>query len=387
MADLPPPDIGDLVDYTSEPEEEPQTLADRLRNVSPAVKALLVLVPLLVVVLIITAVALAFMGGGGGPEAPAPEITITKADMIDEEGTIKVEADTTLTDGTRVTAVMLEDGEEIDWFSDDTARGSARDGSIDMTLPKNDDAPFATRGEAHSIRLSAEVDGETIEATEELEVIRRFEIAFYGPDATPTPTEAPATSTPEETEDDTPPVTPTAAPAAPTTAPEPSQGIAVVVGNGGNVRAQPSADANIVGAVTLGDEVQVLQKTADSVWYEIRTDQGVNGWAHRVVLQPDEVVAAQVPVRGQDAPAAPPDAAPTGLTVSVFNGGNVRAQPALADNIVGGVNAGETVELLAKTADGVWYQVRTERNVEGWAHNTLLTIPDDVAAQVPIAQG
>jgi uncharacterized protein YgiM (DUF1202 family) len=160
------------------------------------------------------------------------------------------------------------------------------------------------------------------------------------------------------------------------------------VGNGGNVRAQPSASAELVGQVVLGDEIEVLERTADGIWFKINSDQGFEGWAHRVVLNLDPGTVAQVPIQGQGTPPeSAPDAEATGLTATVFNGGNMRASPVIANNVVGGVNAGEMVELLAKTGDGVWYQVRNVRGVVGWTHNTLLTLPPDVAAQVPVAQG
>jgi uncharacterized protein YgiM (DUF1202 family) len=50
------------------------------------------------------------------------------------------------------------------------------------------------------------------------------------------------------------------------------------------------------------------------------------------------------------------------------------------------VNAGEQVVLLQRTADGMWYQLRNVRGFEGWVHVSLLTIPDDVIAQVPVAE-
>jgi uncharacterized protein YgiM (DUF1202 family) len=51
-----------------------------------------------------------------------------------------------------------------------------------------------------------------------------------------------------------------------------------------------------VGSITLGDQVQVLQKTADNGWYQIQTSDGVTGWASVQALSPDASVVDQIPV-------------------------------------------------------------------------------------------
>src|SRR5215207_2361451 len=47
---LPPPELGQAVDYTSLPYEEPTSLGDRLREAPIGVKLLLALVPIAVIV-------------------------------------------------------------------------------------------------------------------------------------------------------------------------------------------------------------------------------------------------------------------------------------------------------------------------------------------------
>ncbi len=53
---LPPPELGQQVDYTSLPYEEPTGLADRIRRLSIGAKMLLVLVPLVLIVGVVIAV-------------------------------------------------------------------------------------------------------------------------------------------------------------------------------------------------------------------------------------------------------------------------------------------------------------------------------------------
>jgi flagellar FliL protein len=54
-----------------------------------------------------------------------------------------------------------------------------------------------------------------------------------------------------------------------------------------------------------------------------------------------------------------------------------------ADNVIGGVNAGEPVQLIARTPNGQWYRVRTVRDEIGWVSATLIQVPGE--AQVPVA--
>jgi uncharacterized protein YgiM (DUF1202 family) len=165
---------------------------------------------------------------------------------------------------------------------------------------------------------------------------------------------------------------------------EPTEGgdLTATVFNGGNVREQPNLSGRVVGGINAGETVTLLQKTESGQWFEIRTPRGEQGWTSATLLTIEPSVREQVPVAG----ASSTDATSGGdLTATVFNGGNVRAQPSVDGAVVGGINAGETVTLLQKTQDGQWYRLRTMRDEEGWASVTLLTIDAGVIAQVPVA--
>ena len=69
---------------------------------------------------------------------------------------------------------------------------------------------------------------------------------------------------------------------------------------------------------------------------------------------------------------APPST--SGLNATVFNGGNVRATAARTGKVLDQINARETVPLLKRSKDGVWYQITTPRGITGWVHRSLLTI-------------
>jgi hypothetical protein len=83
-------------------------------------------------------------------------------------------------------------------------------------------------------------------------------------------------------------------------------------------------------------------------------------------------------------PTATTEALPTGAPLGVANGGNVRSLPIiLPNNVVAGINAGETVQVIERTPNAEWYFIRNERDELGWASATLLDAIDP--ASVPVA--
>ncbi|WP_322488119.1 SH3 domain-containing protein [Chloroflexus sp.] len=84
--------------------------------------------------------------------------------------------------------------------------------------------------------------------------------------------------------------------------------------------------------------------------------------------------------------ATPTPALPTGQPVAVTNGGNVRKLPFPGiNNIIGGINAGEQVQILARTPNAEWYYVRTIRDEIGWVSRILIVVTDLIAAETPVA--
>src|SRR4029077_21133788 len=109
---LPPPELGQAVDYTSLPYEEPTSLGDRLRDAPIGVKLLLALAPFAVIVGGIVLWLTFFSNPGAGTAVaptptPPPSITNIKA-ILTSSSRIVVEAETNLPDNTTVTAVMKD---------------------------------------------------------------------------------------------------------------------------------------------------------------------------------------------------------------------------------------------------------------------------------------
>ncbi len=485
-SDLPLPDIDEPVDYTSmEVAEEPQGLLDRINllrerfdNMPLPGKIALFASPVLVIVLalvLVIAVPMLKPPPPTPPPKPLPEFAIQKADLVSATG-IRVEATTELTTGTSVQFELLEGtGENAPpflWYAPMEATTEVQTGTVNMRVTKIADAPVPSSDKTYTVRLKATAeDGRDVVVTQPLEVPEQLRAAFYGtapeqaagnpPAAQPTQdagggapgpdtsvTETTAVTTPVETaipptvtgtleipelETPTTAVSPSPLPVETTTAltatesapvattpPITGQGWTVTVAHGGNVRQTP-VDGEPVGLVDFDEQVTLLQKSSDGVWYQLQTSDGIVGWVHNSLLTIPADVAAQVPVEGTTNPTTPAQTTPAGLptaepaattaavptadpaatvapavsptpplgsadlTAEVFNGGNVRQTPG-GDPVLDQINAYEQVELLQKNADGTWYQIRNERDIVGWVHYTLLTIDPEVAARVPVGQ-
>jgi SH3-like domain-containing protein len=377
---LPPPELGQAVDYTSLPYEEPTSFGDRLREAPVGVKLLLALVPIAVIVAAVVLWLTFFNTPGGGtaelPTAmPAPTITNVKATVV-RSTQIVVEADTNLPDTTQISAAMKESDQDFAWFNKDAIDARISDGRISVVLEKSKDAPKPTSTQEQFVTLIATV-GDQVVSSEPAKVTvpALYKADFYGDTAAVQPTAAAPTAVPTV-------AAPTSAPAEPTAQPEPTTApaatLTATVFNGGNIRKAPRVSndkADVLGQLHAGEVVTLLERSNDSAWYRVQAPEA-EGWVSATLLTIDPEVAKQVSA------AAP---ASTGLSATVFNGGNVRERP-VTGKPLDQINAGETVQLLAKTSDGGWYQITNIRNITGWVSRTLLTVDPAVAQQVPIAK-
>jgi Bacterial SH3 domain len=375
---LPPPELGQAVDYTSLPYEEPTNLGDRLREAPIGVKLLLTLVPIAVIVAGIV-LWIAFFNNPGTSTAvvptPTPPPTITNVIATVVRSTqIVVEADTNLPDTTQVSAAMKENNQDLPWFNKDTINSKITDGRITVVLEKAKDAPNPTNTQEQFVTLIATVGDQVVSSEPaKITVPAIYKADFYPNTVATAPTAAPTAA-------------PTGVPAAPTVAPTvPAEPTAITtvtltatVFNGGNIRKEPQVGNNVLGQLHAGEVVTLLERSNDSTWYRVAAPEA-EGWVSATLLTIDPEVASQV------APATPPE---TGLSATAFNGGNVRERP-VTGRPLDQINAGETVQLLAKTSDGGWYQISYTRDgtpITGWVSVTLLTIDPAVAKQVPVAK-
>jgi uncharacterized protein YraI len=72
---------------------------------------------------------------------------------------------------------------------------------------------------------------------------------------------------------------------------------AAVLANRLNLRAGPGAGERVLGVLIQGEQVQVLGRSDDGVWWQVQTADGDRGWAAARYLQPGGRVGAAMAVR------------------------------------------------------------------------------------------
>jgi flagellar FliL protein len=385
----PPPEIGQTIDYTSLPVEEPQTLGDRFRSMSPAGKLLTILGPLMLIGLIVAVVVILLQPP---PEIipPPPTVKIENVTArLTNANRILVRAETNLPEGATVNATLQENGTDFLWFLPESAQTTVSGGRVSLNLDRDPNGPIPQQGQEYQVLVtSALADGSVVRSElVAVEIPSVLTNGFFAIQPTAAPTPAP-TAVPSQQ-----PPQPTAA-ATPTVEAVPVT-VTATVSNGGNIRAAPNLNGQVLGQLVAGQEVTLFEKSADGFWYRLQAPNGT-GWASATLINVSREDAERVPLVGQGAqvPTSPPPTAganptftPDALTATVFNGGRIRSTPTIVDNPsnqVGTINANETVQLLAKTANGSWYKITDIRGVTGWVSVTLLTISADVADQVPV---
>ncbi|WP_298816393.1 SH3 domain-containing protein [Chloroflexus sp.] len=372
----PTPEIppATTIDYTAIPLEEPESWQDRLRNLSLAARVLLLLIPILLC-LSIGVLALSLINeeqSVAPPPTPTPSpipvtLTIEDATVVRAEPpTINVRVRATgLPDNTELQVELRADGQPLRWFDPDQTIRIRRDRG-DLRAEKLPDGDPTPQGPRYTVVVRLPDGSLSDEA--ELLIPELVAAAFFGTVAeVPTPT-FPPTFTPEPVAQ----VTPTPPPT-PTIPPTPvlpvGQPVAVI--NGGNVRKLPFITDNVIGGVNAGEQVQILARTPNARWFYVRTVRDEIGWVSGTLLAVNDLIIAEARVAN---------------VVTVFVSGTVYLAADPDSAAIDRVEANEVVELLERTADGSWYRVLNVRDREGWVQASLLGIPDDVIAQVPIAQ-
>lgn len=210
------------------------------------------------------------------------------------------------------------------------------------------------------------------------------------PEATPEPT-------PEVSPAAVPPVTPVAvAPVSPPPAPSNFPGNATVAGEPGskNVRSGPSTSNGVIGQVSPGERVMVVngsQNRDGYLWYEIQLPTGPKGWiaSHLLNIDGDAIaalgaltqdtpvqnapIAVQPPVQPPQAPEAPQ----TNATIVGESGSkNIRGGPGTSYDAIHIAYPGDRVQLTNQSQDPsgyLWYEIYfPESGASGWIAAQLI---------------
>lgn len=144
-----------------------------------------------------------------------------------------------------------------------------------------------------------------------------------------------------------------------------------------NVRAEPSFDAAVVGLLSQGTSVRVLDRSGDGQWLKVDY-QGYQAWVRAEYTSGGSAAPAA-------APAAVPAAASTGSAVTPSGDfANVRSGPGLENQVVGVLNSGETVAVLGR--EGSWYKVNY-KGYQAYMSDTVVTASGGTPAAAAAAGG
>lgn len=129
-----------------------------------------------------------------------------------------------------------------------------------------------------------------------------------------------------------------------------------------NVRSGPGVQFGSLFTLPRGYGVMLLARNARANWVLIMKADGVRGWVnvnylyttHRISDLPIDESAQASPVS--------PSARNTSFIII-----NVRSNPEMDAAVVGGVDAGATVEVLGRNYTSTWVQVRLPNGTTGWA--------------------
>lgn len=380
---------SEVVDYTVLPPLENEEAETGLRRLPKPLFMTMLVLPLLVVGL----GAWALWGYFTNTPEPAvvltPSVTINSARVVSSDA-IMVEAySQNVPDGTPVYGQVLAGEDPVDWIDTTTVSTTVRGGRISLRLQKSD--PELTLDPQTTYRAAVNVgEGMPVaSAQSDIAVPLQIANAFY---AVATPTPVPPTRTPAPSATPTPSSTPGKEPtpvpsAEPSLAPLPVAGddsLTMDVKLTSTVLIRPTVGSTPIGQIEAGMDVVPIKRSDDSQWLLVRHMEGDNsiGWLQAKDVNADNDAIARV--RSVKPNAADIDNGQH--KAQVTNGGNIRYTPSVQNGrVLGQMHGGQTVAITGKSSDGVWYYVLAP-DAEGWVHNSLLTVSNDVAAQVPVAK-
>lgn len=206
------------------------------------------------------------------------------------------------------------------------------------------------------------------------------------PEATPTPTKTPTPAVAAQAPTNTPMAT--ATPVPPTATPTPAAQSNLlpaqlrVSGDIVYARSAPSLDAEQVGALVLGDVVDVIERSADGAWYRICCVAGEQAWMAAEFLEP----VGNEWITPQPSPAPPtPTPTPPLLAEPTTNGVNARKGPSTSYGKIGQLFTGDSLEVLGKNESGTWYKLCCVNGEQAWVAAEFLSLSGD-AASVPVVE-
>lgn len=159
---------------------------------------------------------------------------------------------------------------------------------------------------------------------------------------------------------------PTTVPDSKTTSPTPAPvlpeqlGTISVNASAVNLRSMPTTDSNLLTTMSQGTVLKLVSSQGD--WYQVQTPDGQTGWvANWLVTKPERTVPQQ-------------------KTVTVLSSDtNIRSGSNTTSNILGRVQTGEKLAVLAKS--GEWYQIKMANGQIGYIAGWLVSSDDNTTSK------
>ncbi len=134
-----------------------------------------------------------------------------------------------------------------------------------------------------------------------------------------------------------------------------------------NVRDAPNANTGrVIGQVRRGETYPIVGRTEDSRWWQINIS-GTFSWVFGGLVETRSTNG--VPVTAS----AGGSVQPTGITATAETALNIRSLPRSSSALYGVFPRGATAELVGRTGDASWLQIRYN-NIVGWVSRGFLTL-------------
>jgi N-acetylmuramoyl-L-alanine amidase len=114
-----------------------------------------------------------------------------------------------------------------------------------------------------------------------------------------------------------------------------------------NVRTKPSQQATILGKITFGQQVRIINETAD--WYQIESPGSMTGWVYRTYIMTATLY----------------------ITV-LEDGTNIRSKPSLQSQIQATAKRGQQYRVIAK--EGSWYKIELSHQKSGYIADWVVAV-------------
>lgn len=143
-----------------------------------------------------------------------------------------------------------------------------------------------------------------------------------------------------------------------------------------NLRNGPGNNFDIIEKLELGTEVQVLGQTDDGDWVLVDViGTELTGWLAINLVNTEEDIALAWVLTPEPTPTpAPFEPIPGEIRARA----NMRSGPGADFSLVERLEAGTQIEILRRTRDGLWVEVRTTDGLQGWVFVELVTFDGTV---------